>query len=125
MKKTLVLIAIAGMMVLFSNEIYAQNGKGKSSAPKTNWVDANGDGVCDSYTGTPKQNKGAVKPNFVDADGDGICDNNKTGTPRGNRANFVDADGDGVCDNAGQCQPKLDGSGSSNGKKMMRGKGKK
>ena len=39
--------------------------------------------------------------NFVDADGDGICDNYGTGAGRGNGAGFVDADGDGVCDNYG------------------------
>ncbi len=123
MKKSLVLIAVVGMLVFFGTEMYAQGGKGKSSAPKTNWVDANGDGICDSYTGTPKMNKGAVKPNFVDADGDGVCDNNTSGTGNGKKTNFVDADGDGVCDNVGNPQPKLDGTGSAN--KMNRGKGKK
>ena len=62
---------------------------------------------------------------FVDADGNGICDSYETRIPlldgSGNQwgggqatpgANFVDADGDGVCDNcAGDGVPALDGSG--------------
>lgn len=38
--------------------------------------------------------------NYVDADGDGVCDNLGTGTC-GQGRNYVDADGDGVCDNLG------------------------
>ena len=39
--------------------------------------------------------------NFVDANGDGVCDNYGTGTGCGRGQYFVDADGDGVCDNYG------------------------
>ena len=40
--------------------------------------------------------------NFVDADGNGICDNYGTDCRDGNGCgNYVDADGDGVCDNFG------------------------
>ena len=53
--------------------------------------------------------------NFVDKDGDGICDNvgTRMGRGRGNGkglggaaqgANFVDKDGDGICDNFQQAQ---------------------
>ena len=38
--------------------------------------------------------------NYVDADGDGVCDNLGTGTC-GQGRYCVDADGDGVCDNLG------------------------
>lgn len=58
---------------------------------KAHFVDANGDGVCDS---------------FADADNDGVCDG--CGLRQGNRgqrgANFTDADGDGVCDLRAQRQ---------------------
>ena len=77
----------------------AGNGRGR------NYVDANGDGVCDNY-GTGRGQY------FVDADGDGVCDNCGTGCGQ----YFVDADGDGVCDNCtqqGLC-PR-DGSGRQNG----------
>ncbi len=53
------------------------NGRGRA----LNYVDANGDGICD-YFGT---GRGCGRW-FTDANGDGICDN------------FKDADGDGVCD---------------------------
>lgn len=38
--------------------------------------------------------------NYVDADGDGVCDNLTTGTC-GHGQYYVDADGDGVCDHLG------------------------
>lgn len=53
----------------------------------TNYVDANGDGVCDTLGSCA---------GYVDANGDGICDN------RGACVNFVDANNDGVCDTCGQ-----------------------
>ena len=37
--------------------------------------------------------------NFVDADGDRVCDNRGSGA--GNGAGYIDADGDGICDNYG------------------------
>ncbi len=59
--------------------------------PGTNFVDADGDGICDN-TGLPV----GVRPGtgmgtaqgvgFVDADGDGVNDN------------FVDLNNDGICD---------------------------
>lgn len=102
MRKILVLTVIALTLAIFGTELMAQGGKGKgkSNAPKTNWVDANGDGVCDNV-GTAGTNNGAVRPNYIDADGDGICDNANGTTGKGQRLNFVDANGDGVCDNAG------------------------
>ena len=57
-----------------------------------NFVDADGDGVCDN------RGDGACA-GFVDSDGDGVCDNYANGACAG--AGFVDADGDGVCDNRG------------------------
>lgn len=83
----------------FSNVLYSQRGKGnyysKGKAINCQFVDLNGDGICD---------------NFIDANNDGRCDNckslgqgygynsNKQG--RGLRQrNFVDANNDGICDN--------------------------
>ena len=76
--------------------------------------------------------------NFVDADGDGVCDNlgqnvpprdgtgsqfgagqqgqAGLGTEQGSNGAFVDADGDGICDNLGQNVPARDGTGSQYGK---------
>lgn len=68
-----------------------------------------GSAVCGRpYTGTCQTLRDACSGwNFVDADGDGVCDNRGSGNQRlrtpgcglGQGAGFVDADGDGVCDN--------------------------
>ena len=47
------------------------------TAPGWNFVDENGDGVCD-YAGTGR--------NFVDEDGDGVCDYYGSGMRMGGRA---------------------------------------
>jgi hypothetical protein len=69
--------------------------------------------------------------NFVDKDGDGLCDN--VGTHKGAGkgvgcqsgtgcgANFVDANKDGVCDNAGS--KKGSGQGMKRGQGQGKGKG--
>ena len=45
------------------------------------------------------QTGGGQGKNYVDANGDGVCDPSDGGsTPVGSGANYVDADGDGVCD---------------------------
>ncbi|GAB4281314.1 MAG: hypothetical protein Kow0080_34780 [Candidatus Promineifilaceae bacterium] len=77
-----------------------------------NFVDEDGDGVCDVCGGVPQggmygngRRYGAAggQPNFVDEDGDGVCDicGNMpyAGQNGAAGANFVDEDGDGVCDN--------------------------
>ena len=66
-----------------------QNGKGNGSSDCCkNFVDADGDGICDNCINP-------VCKVFVDANGDGICDNCKNPDCK----NFKDADGDGKCDN--------------------------
>ncbi len=42
--------------------------------------------------------------NYVDENGDGICDNYGSGQCRGNGQGYVDANNDGICDNAGARQ---------------------
>ena len=92
----------------------AQYGQG-SGAGGAQYVDANGDGMCDNI---------GTRPGFVDADGDGVCDNlddfgrGRGGCGCGDRA-FVDSDGDGICDNVGtpngqddNYKPLRDGSGN-------------
>ncbi len=57
--------------------------------------------------------------NFVDKNGDGICDNHQAKGKQANCAKFVDANGDGVCDNCkgnGNC-----GQGNCCGKGMQKG----
>ena len=59
---------------------------GAFAAGGRNYVDANGDGICD--------NRGNYC-RFVDTDGDGVCDYH------GSSCWYTDTNGDGVCDNYG------------------------
>ena len=108
--KRMVMIAVL-MIGIFATGSLMFAGKGPvgkkqpaKPAACTNFVDANGDGICDNC-------KQGLCDNFVDANKDGICDNcphiqnQHNGAGQGNGAscgNFTDADGDGVCDN---CNP--------------------
>lgn len=59
-------------------------GMGNGTAERCgNYVDANGDGVCD-LRGTG-QGTGAHCGNFVDANGDGVCDQKGTGQGTGSQ----------------------------------------
>lgn len=88
-----------------------------------NFVDEDGDGVCDTCGNVPGSSAGnqygqanggsafvdedgdGVCDNFIDEDGDGLCDlGGGTGTGTGSgygSGTFVDEDGDGVCDTCG------------------------
>lgn len=63
-KMRIVALSAAVVLTLGVTTAFAAGGR--------NYVDANGDGVCDYY-GT---GRGAY---YVDADGDGVCDNYGTG----------------------------------------------
>ena len=58
-----------------------------SAGPRNgrNFVDADGDGICDNYGSN--------------GCGNGYCNGNGNGYCNGNGNGYVDADGDGVCDN--------------------------
>ncbi|WP_420643672.1 hypothetical protein [Candidatus Leptofilum sp.] len=106
---------------------------------RPNFVDEDGDGVCDTCGNVPgngsgqgnQYGNGAQGSNFVDEDGDGVCDTcgNVPGSGQGNRygnvpsneqgnwhgngamgGNFVDEDGDGVCDICGNAPGSGQGS---------------
>lgn len=130
MKKAMFLSLAFTLIILvgLQSEAFAQkrntnankNQLTNQSVSRPNWVDANGDGICDNQgTGAGRRNQGATRPNFVDANGDGICDNwspeKCNGTGQG--PNFVDADGDGVCDHKGTAP----GTGNGSGKKTRKG----
>lgn len=79
------------------------------SENECNYVDNNGDGICDNIEGGTGQNN-VNRVNYVDENGDGICDNQETGSGQNSvqqvadqnndtRSNFVDDNGDGICDN--------------------------
>jgi hypothetical protein len=80
----------------------------------------------------PGAGNGVQRTNFVDVDGDGICDNSQSGQCHGygngsrngyrngcgnDCSGFVDEDGDGICDN---CQSTC-GQGYQNGNRRGRG----
>jgi hypothetical protein len=79
---------------------------------RTNFIDGNGDGICDN-----RQSGGQSTGNgYVDEDGDGICDNRQSGgQSTGN--GYVDEDGDGVCDNNTGIYRPQDGTGYKHGRK--------
>jgi len=65
---------------------------GQQAGP--NFIDTDGDGICDNRSKKRGGNK-----NFVDANNDGVCDNFAArGTNRQGK-NFIDNNNDGVCDN--------------------------
>jgi hypothetical protein len=110
MKKfALIGLAVLAILVIGVSIAAAQGPAGDDTpvAPGANFVDEDGDGVCDLMgTGAAGNSyrHGAGGANFVDEDNDGVCDLMGTGAA-GNSygrgaggANFVDEDGDGVCD---------------------------
>ena len=85
-------------------------GRGGHHGGGYNFVDGDGDGVCDNY--------GQATCRHTDADGDGVCD--LCGIAPGSGicgcgGNYADADGDGVCDNYGQRVRPMDGTGRGHG----------
>ena len=73
--------------------------------PCMNYVDTDGDGVCDNACQSGCR--------FIDEDGDGVCDNAGQ-----NGCRFIDEDGDGMCDNAGQADCMRSGRGMGCGRMM-------
>lgn len=70
MKKIIKIMAVT-TVVGISMATYAFAGYGNQFFKNNvNYVDANGDGVCDNYR---TMGKGI---NYVDTNGDGVCDNN-------------------------------------------------
>lgn len=79
----------------------------RANAACNGYVDADGDGVCDTCGGKARGGHHGCG-NYVDSDGDGYCDactgggsGYRNGSGTGNGACYVDEDGDGICDNRG------------------------
>jgi len=90
MKKLLTGVVVMTLVILVGGTVAFATG----SARGRNFIDINGDGVCDDCNNFCQ---------FVDADGDGICDNygiGRCGIGVGHGTGYVDADGDGICDNS-------------------------
>jgi hypothetical protein len=117
MKKLISLMAVTVMLVMVSGSVFAQdaqngfgnkNNNGRGQGLRTNWVDSNGDGVCDNV-GTDQQRAMQNKR---------INNENKSGNGqgygKGNKGHYGDGtglrpqDGNGFGRKAG-----MSGSGSS------------
>lgn len=83
----------AGTIVCYKAQRVDAQGRGAAQGARqstgSNYVDANGDGVCDYYSGY-----GCRSNHFTDTDGNGVCDYYENGC----QAHYVDADGNGICD---------------------------
>ena len=110
MKKKIIPAALTLAMVLavcITGAFAAHGGFGRGSGTclsgGQNFIDEDGDGLCDNWAGGGSGRCGNGQC-FIDEDGDGVCDN-WTGSGRcGNGQGFIDEDGDGLCDNCGtQC----------------------
>ena len=107
MRKLLVSISLVVLVCVSS---VSARGLFVTTEENPNFVDANGDGICDNYI------EGSHRHLFIDEDGDGICDNrnnhifvdeNKDGICDScdkvhHGKQFIDNDGDGICDNVGE-----------------------
>jgi len=103
-------LAVLFTVILFSSSVNAQTvGKGNSKGVKTNWVDANGDGICDNV-GTGVKGSGKSGKGYGKKDGSGNPLKPQDGTGFGKKAGA--GNGTAICDGTGS-------------KGAMKGKGRK
>jgi hypothetical protein len=93
------LTGAAGAATLAATLAFAPLTSAQQATPPTASAVMNGTGHGRGGQGGTGGTGTCTGTNFVDADGDGVCDNAGTGAGAG--TGFVDADGDGVCDNMG------------------------
>ncbi len=113
MKKVFAGLLAAAMVFSVGTTSVSAAGRGMGR----NYVDVDGDGVCDNCSVAHGNCPGGNGGYFVDEDGDGICDN--CGVTHGNYLGengryFVDEDGDGVCDYVTDCPRRGRGRGRRN-----------
>lgn len=96
MNVALVLFAVSLLSSTMFGQVRLLDGTGNPDAPRLNWVDANGDGICDNVGtdlqglngGVKKMNKGLNKGTGL-GDGTGVRPQDGTG--------FGKKNGGGVC----------------------------
>lgn len=118
MKKKIISAALTLALVLavcITGAFAAHGGFGRGSgtclSSGQNFIDEDGDGLCDNWAGGGSGRCGNGQ-GFIDEDGDGLCDN--CGTQCVGGRNFIDQDGDGVCDN--WASRPMDGTGLGSGR---------
>lgn len=101
MKRLALLTSILFLALLFTTNTYAQttpSGNGKGLGAKTNWVDADGDGICDNV-GTSNQGVNRSGKGYGKKDGTGNPVRPQDGTGFGKKGG--NATGTGACDGTG------------------------
>ncbi len=100
MKRTALLtIAVVFSVLFLASTANAQTtGSGQGKGVKTNWVDANGDGICDNF-GTSNQGSMNSGKGFGKKDGTGNPLRPQNGTGYGAKGGNLT--GTGVCDGSG------------------------
>ncbi len=100
MKRTVLFtLAVLLTTIFFVSTSNAQStGRGNSGVVKTNWVDLNGDGICDNV-GTSLQGKNQSSRGFGKKDGTGNPIRPQDGTGYGNKAGNLT--GTGTCTGTG------------------------
>ncbi|MGI6687277.1 MAG: hypothetical protein ACOX6Y_02760 [Christensenellales bacterium] len=114
MKKTLVILVMALLIALPVFGLAAETATPAQYGPR--WRQN-----APTVPTTPAVNPAAPKTNYVDADNDGICDN--CGLAQGKNPNapgFTDENGDGVCDHLGTTMQRRFAAGS---RQMMGARG--
>lgn len=118
MKKKIIPAALTLALVLavcITGAFAAHGGFGRGSgtclSSGQNFIDEDGDGLCDNWAGGGSGRCGNG-PCFIDQDGDGLCDN--CGTQCVGGRNFIDQDSNGVCDN--WASRPMDGTGLGSGR---------
>lgn len=94
MKRTIIFtLALVVTTLVFASNSYAQStGNRNQGAVKTNWVDLNGDGLCDNV-GTPNQGSAQVGKGYGKKDGSGTPVRPQDGTGFGKKGGNATASG--------------------------------
>ena len=103
MKRTTLVLAAVLSLVLLSTSSFAQatNGTGsQGQGTQINWVDANGDGICDNF-GTANQGSLGKGKGYGKKDGTGNPVRPQDGTGYGRKGGNAAANATGTCDGTG------------------------
>ena len=126
-RKFVPVIAAVALVLVLGTVAYAADAPVTVGAGQcANFVDANGDGVCDNLGQNVPPRDGTGSQYGADSSQNGAGQGQTAvGTGVGGNGTFVDADDDGVCDNLGQNVPPRDGTGSQNGRTTGQGNGRR